>query len=128
MPVDEFRGLRSNDQRSLLESIWSYLVKLRAGFKCEISGETESTLNSHHLIGKDTLRLRTELSNGICITAGIHKFDAHGTRIRQKRFEDRVKQLRGSDVYDKLYAIRNGKTLNKVGLFIYFKEKYQEYK
>ena len=125
MPIAEFRQLKSIEQKLLLDECWSYLVKLRAGFRCEISG-ADTGLNSHHIIGKDTLRIRWEIDNGIAITSGIHSFDAHGTRVRQMRFEEKVKRLRGSDIYDRLFALRDGKVLNKVSMFLYFREKYKE--
>ena len=52
---------------------WAYLVKLRAGFKSELSGEAgkqiggEIILGSHHIYGKSNYRLRYDLSGGICI-------------------------------------------------------------
>lgn len=76
------------------DKLWSRLIKLRAGNKSELSGKTEN-LHSHHIFGKPNLRLRYELDNGICLTAGEHKFIAHHEGRRHKIIE--------------LATIRNGK-------------------
>ena len=56
--------------------LWSEAVKCRAGYKCEWSGETEH-LNSHHIEGYRTnANLRYDVRNGLCVTAGHHKFKA----------------------------------------------------
>jgi len=85
------------DQCGLL---WSECIKVRAGYKSEISGGTQR-LNSHHLYGKNCYALRFSLENGICITWAEHNFGFHQEGSRRK-FEDKVRQLRGKDIYDKL--------------------------
>lgn len=59
-----------------LDDLWSYAVKTRAGFRSEHSGKADR-LNSHHVDGKAGHALRWDLDNGVCITAGEHKFIAH---------------------------------------------------
>jgi hypothetical protein len=123
----EFGKLPGNVQIKFLDKIWAYLVKCRAGFRCEVTGREDATLNAHHLIGRTNYRLRWELENGICITAGVHNFGAHGSKTRQVEFEKRVKQLRGEDVYDRLLMLKNGETPNKYTVFLYFRELYKTY-
>lgn len=59
--------------KTLCDEKWAYLVKLRAGFKSELSGKPgkqiggENVLAAHHIYGKSNYRLRYELKNGICL-------------------------------------------------------------
>jgi len=79
-------------------ALWSEIVKANAGYVSEISGATEN-LNSHHIFGKSGKAkcLRYALPNGICITAGEHNFQAHGTPENAKTFINRVKVERMDD-------------------------------
>ena len=126
---DRFSNLPGNEQKLFLDLVWSYLVKVRAGFRDEITEATKDDvfLNSHHILGKPNLRLRWELKNGICIAQGLHHFGAHGTKTRQLQFERKVRELRGNDIYDKLLLLKNGKTPSKYGVLIYFIEEYKRY-
>lgn len=55
---------------------WACIIKHLADYKSEWSGKTER-LNAHHLEGKTNNRLRFELKNGVCLTAGEHHYIAH---------------------------------------------------
>lgn len=91
-----------------LNFLWSVAIKARAGFKDEISGETDCDLQAHHLIGKANKILRwIVLENGISISIGRHKFGAHGSQSRQEDFRQAVKKLRGKDIFDQLYLYKN---------------------
>ena len=91
-----------------LDFLWEYWIKAKAGFKSEISGETELTLQAHHIANKPnkTLRYLTE-ENGICLTSGEHGFGAHGIYERRIAIENAIKALRGHDIYDRLLELRN---------------------
>lgn len=96
------------------DKLWADLIKKRAGYCSEYSGKAgkqiggDEILHAHHLVGKPNLRLRyLTLENGICLTAGEHKFIAHHTG-RQETFRDRVKNLRGDDIFDRLKPLRSG--------------------
>lgn len=91
-------------QEDRCDKLWSHAVKLRAGFKSELSGKTEY-LNSHHILGKASYRLRYELDNGICLTSGEHKFIAHHAG-RAESFRRKVQELRGWDIYETLYLLK----------------------
>lgn len=67
----------SKDVKLLADCLWSELVKARAFYRSEFSGKDDQPLNSHHILGKRTLALRYCLDNGVCLTAGEHKFVAH---------------------------------------------------
>lgn len=101
-------------EKDFLEFLWSLLIKARAGFKSELSGQT-SDLQSHHLVGKGTTALRYSLENGICCTVGEHRFGFHGTQYRQELMRRKVKRLRGENTYHKLMTLKTvvGKTLKK---------------
>ncbi len=91
-----------------LDYLWSLVIKSRAGFKDEISGEEDVILNAHHIVGKPNIRLRyLELNNGISISIGRHKFQAHGSQDAQESFREEVMKLRGKNIYTKLHKLKN---------------------
>ena len=57
-------------------ALWSKIVKIKAGYKSEYSGQ-EGLLHAHHLLGKSSYALRFDTRGGICLTAGEHNFKAH---------------------------------------------------
>jgi hypothetical protein len=60
-----------------LDLLWSQAVKIKAGYKCEISGLTkhQCKLNSHHIVGKRNFTLRWDLRNGLCVSSKKHTLD-----------------------------------------------------
>ena len=94
---------------------WSVLIKAKSGFKSELSGLTED-LHSHHLRGKPNYNLRYSRLNGICCTAGEHKFGFHHEG-RKQDYEDKVKLTRGEQIFDSLKLIKNtlgGDIINEI--------------
>lgn len=79
------------------DELWSECVKARAGYKSEISGKTTG-LHSHHLRGKSTYRLRYEIENGVCCTAGEHFYGFHVTGRREK-YEKIIEKTRRKDLW-----------------------------
>lgn len=66
-----------------LDEVWSQLVKIKAGNKCEVCGSTQN-LNSHHLYSRAKKSVRWNLDNGICLCVGHHignSFSAHKTPL-----------------------------------------------
>lgn len=65
-----------------LDEAWSELVKLQAGYKCEVCGK-ETTLNSHHIFSRSNRSVRWDETNGVCLCVSHHtfnsKFSAHKT-------------------------------------------------
>ncbi len=55
------------------DTAWADEVK-KVDF-CEICGRTERQLNAHHIINRIRLRLRHDLSNGVCLCVRCHVFD-----------------------------------------------------
>tara|TARA_R110000803_G_scaffold76454_1_gene141073 strand:+ start:12848 stop:13231 length:384 start_codon:yes stop_codon:yes gene_type:complete len=87
-----------------LDIIWSKLVKLRAGMKCEIENcKHKPTLNSHHVFSRKNSSTRWDLNNGLCLCIGHHtmssKFSAHGNPIA---FTYWLEEYKGSDWIDAL--------------------------
>ena len=107
-----------------LEKLWSECVKARAGYKSEYSGKTDQ-LNSHHIHGKPTYRLRFELDNGVCITSGEHFFIAHHTG-RSQKFKDWAMGLRGFDC-EKAQRMNKAGTSDLFAVQIYLKQKLKEF-
>jgi hypothetical protein len=97
--------------KAYLDQLWSLCVKVRAGFRSELSGKTEA-LQSHHLLAKPNYVLRYSLDNGISVTSGEHHYGFHNPN-RQYEYNKRVEALRGKNVFDKLYDLKvNGVALS----------------
>ena len=101
------------------DELWSKIIKLRAGNKSELSGKTES-LQSHHIKGKSCFRLRWELDNGICLTAGEHFFGIHH-QGRMKEYESKIKAVKGQDIFERLEKLKNEKCKDLIFVNLYLK-------
>jgi len=95
---------KHKDLKKICDLLWAECIKYRADWKSEYSGR-KGILHAHHLMGKSCYALRYSLENGICLTAGEHKFIAHHAG-RQEQFRKRVKEIRGDDIFEKLYKIK----------------------
>jgi hypothetical protein len=92
-------------------------VKLKAGNKSEISGKTEN-LHSHHIVGKPGYRLRYELDNGICLTAGEHFYGVHN-QGRMREYEYKIRAIKGADIFERLEKLKNEKSKSLVFVKLY---------
>lgn len=84
-----------------LDELWSKLVKLKAGNKCEVCGKTRN-LNSHHCYSRAKKSVRWQAINGFCLCVGCHigiKFSAHKT---PNDFSEWSKKKRGQKWFDLL--------------------------
>lgn len=89
--------------RDKCDKLYSEIIKVRANYTSELSGKVglqrggDYILHTHHIFQKPNFALRYDLANGICLTAGEHKFIAHGNHKQQKRIykivEDRLDYL-----------------------------------
>ena len=91
------------------DELWSMKIRTEAGFISEYSGKEYDKENgiylcSHHLIGKPNYRMRYEMLNGISLTLGEHKWIAHHSG-REEDFKRRVKEIKGDDIFDRLYEM-----------------------
>ena len=80
------------------------LCLLRAKNKSELSGKSD-ILQVHHLVGKPNYFLRYHLENCIVITIGEHFWIAHNPD-RIELFRDKIKAIRGQDIYERLEQYR----------------------
>ena len=97
--------LMPKKKKSLLkicDELWSKLVKIRAGFRCEYCWKT-SWLNSHHIRSRTNYSTRYNLDNWICLCQAHHtlssQFSAHKTPIE---FIEWIKEQRWEERYDNL--------------------------
>lgn len=84
-----------------LDKVWSELVKIKAGNKCEVCGKTKS-LNSHHIYSRSKKSIRWDLDNGVCLCVGHHigvNFSAHKTPVE---FTDWLMENKGREFMQKL--------------------------
>lgn len=66
-----------------LDSAWSLLVKIKAGFQCEYC-KSRLNLNSHHIYSRMNKAGKWFLPNGICLCVAHHigpTFSAHKTSV-----------------------------------------------
>lgn len=91
--------MKAIDKR--LDTLWSELVKLKAGKQCEVCKITRN-LNSHHVYSRAMRSVRWETTNGYCLCVNHHigvKFSAHKT---PNDFSEWSKQDRGQVWFDLL--------------------------
>jgi len=107
------------------DELWRDIIIMKAGFKSELSGlpgkkldmDRGHVLQAHHIARKPNYRLRYELENGICVTRSEHqRFRGRDAEI----FRHRVMELRGHDIYDRLYVLRwqNSEPLPTIQLYL----------
>lgn len=98
------RLLKKKTLKTQCDQLWAKVIKARAGHKSEISGKTDS-LHAHHLRGKSSYRLRYELDNGVCCTAGEHFFGFHVTG-RREGYEKIIARQRRPDLFEYLEKLQ----------------------
>ena len=78
-----------------LDIAWSKLVKLKAGYKCEVPNCGKTILNSHHIYSRSKMSTRWHVQNGICLCVGHHTFSstfsAHKTGYEFSKWLDEYK-------------------------------------
>lgn len=116
-----------------LDKLWGDCIKARAGRKSEISG-MEGVLHPHHIMQKPNHRLRWELSNGVCLTAGEH-FNWHrlakSSWDLDRKLADVQKvvflKLRGTTEDNLLILKRQSGGVDKFGVKLYLELKIKEF-
>lgn len=107
-----FHHPNSKYWRDKADELWSDCIKIRAGFRCELTykhggrrakdGLHVKGLHAHHLIERSQLGYRYDLDNGICLTVAVHgshpnfrahNFNAHGTEQERVRFAEVVEKM-----------------------------------
>ena len=61
--------------RERCDTIWSMIIRHRAGYRCQKCGRKAKKLDTHHLIPRGRYMTRHELSNGLALDAGCHTFN-----------------------------------------------------
>lgn len=102
-----------------LDTIWSYNVKVRDGFKCQLCGKKEG-LNSHHIISRIHLSIRWDVRNGITLCEHCHLMKVHRDTVKYALI---LIDLIGKAIYNELERLSN--TLINFNV-IYFEEKKAE--
>ena len=121
-----------------LEELWKQIIKVRAGFKSELSGISgkqiggSESITAHHIVGKGTDRLRfLEFDNGICLVNGSeHIFGVHHkwNPARAKEVSDQIIAYIGQERYDRLLSMRKqcGKKTDLQAAKIFLKQTLDE--
>lgn len=78
--------------------LWSEIVKIRAGYKCELCGKKEN-LQSHHVFGRRANSTRFDTNNGVCLCWRCHFVEAEQNAAR---FGLWIVSKRGQEWYDTL--------------------------
>ena len=91
-----------------LDKLWSKLVKIQAGYKCEVCGKNENQcrLNSHHIIGRTNRMTRWDLRNGCCLCTQHHKFGKQSAHEDAPWFDEWLQKYRKKD-YEYINSIKN---------------------
>lgn len=105
----KFKGMlkrkKKSNQAKDLDALWSKLVKVRAGYKCEYCYRTsdEITLNSHHIYTRESKSTRWDLDNGICLCVSHHNFDNKiSAHKAPKEFHEWLDKTKGEEFMDAL--------------------------
>ncbi len=93
------------------EHLWREIVKLKAGGKCELTGNTEKC-QCHHFHGKSTYALRFDTRNGIYLSQkkhiyGIHAHDPSIAENAKKEIDWYMLCREGADGVTKIKSQKN---------------------
>ncbi len=93
------------------ERLWKEIVKLRAGYKSEISGQPADPAHPHHVFGKSSYAIRFDTRGGVCLTAGEHNYKAHGDPYISYEFattlREYLKKREGKNIIEILEMQKN---------------------
>jgi len=65
--------LKNNQIYRTLDKLWEYIIKDRAGWRCEICHSEKDGLEAHHINGRGDLWTRWDKRNGIAVCrVGCH--------------------------------------------------------
>jgi hypothetical protein len=115
------------------ERIWKEIVKLRAGYKSEISGQEAKPAHPHHFHGKSSYALRFDIRGGICLTAGEHNYKAHsGDPSIQIPFYNQMaeylKKREGKNIIEILEMQKNRSGVSLDIIYLELKQQLQDLK
>jgi len=90
-----------SDMMKINDHLWSYAVKLKAGFKSQLSGSIVS-LQAHHIFKKPNLALRYDLMNGLSVTDNEHAMIHSNMTL----WEPRIRSIIGRDEWERLKELK----------------------
>lgn len=85
------------------DALWSELVKIKAGYKCELCG-AKKNLQSHHIFGRRANSTRFYVPNGVCLCWRCHFVEAEQNSTK---FGLWIVAKRGQAWYDELNERHN---------------------
>jgi hypothetical protein len=110
-----------------LDNLWSQLVKLKAGNKCEKCRRTQN-LNSHHLYSRSNRAVRHDPENGCCLCSGCHALNNDSAHKAPADFWEWIRKKRGETWYQMLRIRANTVTKHdKKLLKIYLQQELKKY-
>ncbi len=79
------------------DQLWSMIVRFPG--RCEICGSSTKQLHAHHLISRERIHYRYDLSNGVCLCATCHEFsnDCAAHSSNTAGVENFIEWLKGSE-------------------------------
>ena len=111
--------------RKQLDKLWSEIVILRAGGRCECVTNNKrcekkgvigrgTTTNPHHIFGRSNFRVRWDLRNGIALCAGHHTLTNWSAHKNPMWFIKMLTKLRGEEWYNELMkeAMKDGMSIH----------------
>lgn len=101
------------------DRIWTEIIKKKAGYKSELSGNKDCVLAAHHIVAKPNLRLRYEIKNGICLDNGKeHIFGIHNkyNPAKVQEIHNKIINHIGQETYNWLLSLRHDKTKQDLDL------------
>lgn len=119
------------------EKLWNEVVKLRAGWKCELSGIFKAqgiVLAGHHAFGKSTYALRFDTRGGICLEnyrhhiGGVHSKDPSVASVYHQKIMDRLKQREGDNIEIILLSLKRDTSADLQLIKIKLKQELKEVK
>ncbi len=80
-------------------ALWGQIVKARDKV-CRIS-QSQQSLSPHHIRSRGHANTRFDLSNGMCLSWGVHRLQ----KLAPERFQDMVIECIGDEEYQRLKAL-----------------------
>lgn len=91
-------AMQKKPTKTSLDNLWSKIVKIRAGNKCEVCGKTDG-LNSHHIFSRSNHSTRWDVQNGVCLCVSHHVFGNFSAHKAPIEFVEWLKSKRDDDWY-----------------------------
>ena len=114
--------MKPKSKIKICDELWSELVKVRAGRKCEICG-TIHYLQSHHIVPRTCFTLRHDVKNGVCLCLKHHLYFAHKDVLAFSKWVREHKDI------EYLESRRNSKSKNDYSLIeLYLRNKLNDFK